>query len=547
MSLRFGLPAAIFLVFLALSLLSYYNNLQAVESDTLDMAVSNALSKSERLARTAQAELIRNKAQLDNDVGVESTDFRVSALAIVDENGAIKAAHRLEWLGQNIGQKVPGFDLERLKTIAQGRLRDVQVFEGTPRRLQVLTPFIEAGTKSQIRSLTNGVVYLEYDLSLDDAQNRWKAQRRWLIEAAFAMVIAALLSLVLYRRVALPLSRIEEASRLLSDNADASASVPVAGPLELRQLAVAFNTMAKKIQQLTTNLEKFVEQRTVALSEANATLSRTIGTLKATQSQLVRSEKMAGLGSMVAGVAHELNTPLGNALLMATSLSACNKTMATQYAQGMKKSDLENFLAEVDQSTDVLERNIEVAAKLIRRFKEVAVNQTSEQRCTFDLHDSLHGVLALMAPTIKLLPVGIVNDVPVGILMDSYPGAFAQVVTHMVANACSHAFEDRASGVIRISSLVEGGGRVAIVVADNGIGIADKDLPRIFDPFFTTKMGRGGTGLGLHIVLNVVEEVLGGTIDVTSTKDGAVFSVSLPLVAPASEHHLVSSEAVIHQ
>ncbi|RFO96619.1 diguanylate cyclase [Rhodoferax lacus] len=247
LNLRYGLPAAIFLVFLALSVLSYYYNLRAGEKNSLDIAVSNALSLSERLARTAQIDLIGDKAQVDSDLGVESADWHVSVLAVADEDGKIQAAHRLEWIGKNMAQTVRGFDLVRLKGITQGRLPDVQVIDGASRYLQVLTPFIAAGTQSQIRSLASGVVYLEYDLSFDDARNRWLAQRRWLIEAVLGMLMASLLSLVLYRRVARHLLRIEAASRLLSDNPDASASVPVAGPLELRQLALAFNTMADKV------------------------------------------------------------------------------------------------------------------------------------------------------------------------------------------------------------------------------------------------------------------------------------------------------------
>ncbi|MDT8990701.1 response regulator [Curvibacter sp. APW13] len=247
LNLRFGLPAGIFLVFLVLSVLSYAYNLRGGEKHTLDTAISDALSQSERLARTAQTELTRNKAQLDSDLGVESTDLRIAALAVVADDGAIQATHRLDWTGKNIVQMVPGFDLQRLKTVTSGRLPDVQVLDGSPRRLRVLSPFVEAGTKSQIRSLVSGAVFLEYNLALEDAQSRWDAQKRWMAEAAFALLTAGLLSLILYRRVARPLLRIEGASMRLSENPEAGVSVPVSGPFELRQLAMAFNAMAEKV------------------------------------------------------------------------------------------------------------------------------------------------------------------------------------------------------------------------------------------------------------------------------------------------------------
>jgi len=282
MNLRFGLPAAIFLVFLFLSVVSYYYNLQSGERGTLDNAVSDALSQSERLARTAQIELTRNKAQLDSDLGVESTDSRVSVLAVVDEEGVVQSAQQLEWMGKKINQVVPSFDLQRLKAITQGRLPDVQVVEGSPRRLRILMPFIEAGTQSQIRSLASGCVYLEYDLSIDDALNRWHAQRRWLIETVLAMVIASFLSFTLYRRVARPLLQIEGASRLLSDNPDSNASVPVSGPHELRQLAVAFNAMAEKVMRARRDIESQSAKLAAIVESAMDAIITVDGSLRVT-------------------------------------------------------------------------------------------------------------------------------------------------------------------------------------------------------------------------------------------------------------------------
>ena len=255
MNLRFGLPAGIFLVFIGLSVLSYYYNLRGGEQHALETAITDALSQSERLARTAQIELKRNKAQLDSDLGVESTDLRIAALAVVASDGTIEATHRLDWTGKNIAQTIAGFDLKRLEKVTQGRLPDVQMLEGHPRRLRVLSPFVEAGSQSQIRSLASGAVVLEYDLSFEDALSRWQAQKRWLFEAALAMVTAAFISLVLYRRVAKPLLNIESASRRLSDAPDTGISVPVSGPLELRQLAEAFNAMAEKVMTARRDIE----------------------------------------------------------------------------------------------------------------------------------------------------------------------------------------------------------------------------------------------------------------------------------------------------
>jgi PAS domain S-box-containing protein len=255
MNLRYGLPAGILLVLLVLTVLSYGYNLRSGRENALEDGVSHALAKAERMARTAQIELTRNKAQVESDLGVESSDRHVSALAIVDADGTIRAAHRLAWAGKNIERVVPDFDFQRLQAITKGRLPDLQVMDSEPRRLRVLMPFVEAGTQSQIRSLAIGAVYLEYDLSIDDAWSQWHAQQRWIVETLLALAIAAFLSLVLYRRVARPLLRIEAASRQLSDAPDAGISVPVSGPLELRQLAAAFNSMAEKVVATRRDIE----------------------------------------------------------------------------------------------------------------------------------------------------------------------------------------------------------------------------------------------------------------------------------------------------
>jgi len=247
LNLRFGLPIGVFLVFLVLTALSYHYTLRGADKATLDNALSDGLAQAERLARRAQIQLSRDKAQVESDVGVESADRRVSALVVLEADGTVLAAHRLAWVNKHMPQVVPDFDVARLQRVTQGRLPEVQVLAGPPRRLQVLMPFVEAGDPSQIRSLVSGAVYLEYDLSTDDAWSQWRAQQRWLVEAALAMVVATLLSFILYRRVARPLMRIEGASRQLSDDPDSNIAVPVSGPYELRQLATAFNTMADKV------------------------------------------------------------------------------------------------------------------------------------------------------------------------------------------------------------------------------------------------------------------------------------------------------------
>lgn len=354
--------------------------------------------------------------------------------------------------------------------------------------------------------------------------------------AIFLMLSVLGLAWIQNRRYAQPALQLAEYVDALESEPDKTApSVPPFWSHWFEQVAKNSRDrreLLHKTLQNAAQLEETVVRRTAALSEANTTLSSTIDTLKSTQSQLVRSEKLAGLGSMVAGVSHELNTPLGNALLMASSLSATGKRMSSALQQGMKKSDLEQFIAEVDQGTEVIERNVRVASNLVQRFKEVAVNQTSEKRCALNLHDVVEGVTIVMGPMLRQHSCTVTNQTPQDIALNSYPGFISQVLTNLIANACTHAFDNRPGGKIHVAVHRVDGKRIMLIVSDNGVGIDPKKLPRIFDPFFTTKMGRGGAGLGLHIVLNVVEEILGGSIEVDSTPDGTRFSVTLPLTAP---------------
>jgi len=283
-----------------------------------------------------------------------------------------------------------------------------------------------------------------------------------------------------------------------------------------------------ELEALNQTLESRVEERTHSLQNA-------ITDLRRTQDDLVRSEKLAGLGSLVAGVAHELNTPIGNAVMVASTMSDQCQAFEAAIAAGLRRSVLDRFVADCRESTLVIERNLQRAAELISSFKQVAVDQSSYQRRPFELAEVLHELQLTLSPMLRRSRVTLSEDIGAGIRMDSYPGPLTQVLMNIVNNAVIHAFEGRDSGNMIISARRLADERVGIRFSDDGVGIDPTHLPRIFDPFFTTKLGRGGSGLGLHIVYSLITELLGGSVRMESQLGhGATVIIELPLQAPTS-------------
>ncbi len=294
---------------------------------------------------------------------------------------------------------------------------------------------------------------------------------------------------------------------------------------------------AEKAQHiLNVELEQRVTTRTLELSEA-------LQTLQETQSELIQSEKLASLGSMVAGIAHELNTPVGNALMVSSALADQQRQFEADVEGGLSRSILNHFLSTLHESAEILDRNLRRTADLINSFKQVAVDQTSEQRRKFYLHEVAREVLVTMSPTLRKSSHHMNNEVPEGILLDSFPGPLEQVLMNLTNNSLRHAFEGRTDGQIFLRASVLPENWVQIRFVDDGIGISQQHLTKIFDPFFTTKLGQGGSGLGLSITYNIVTAMLGGRIEVNSeVGKGTEFIIEIPLTA--SEELTVNANAV---
>jgi signal transduction histidine kinase/ligand-binding sensor domain-containing protein len=287
-------------------------------------------------------------------------------------------------------------------------------------------------------------------------------------------------------------------------------------------------------------LQALVDLRTAELVQARDDAEAALQELRGTQGKLVEAEKMASLGQMVAGVAHELNTPLGNALVVSSTLHEQAQGVARAVEEGrLKRSDLDGFLRVLGEGSQLVVRSIGRAHELVSSFKQVAVDRSGSKRRRFDLGTVVREALEMEGPILRHARFRVALDVPDGIAMDSYPGAISQIVGNMVNNAAMHAFDEDAEGTLRIEAVRIGkaeGTEVVLSFADDGRGMDEAVRRKVFEPFFTTKMGRGGTGLGLNIVYNLVGQLLAGSISVESRPgEGTRFELRLPLVAPSSE------------
>ena len=259
-------------------------------------------------------------------------------------------------------------------------------------------------------------------------------------------------------------------------------------------------------------------------------------TLHRSEEELARSAAKATLSTLVASVTHELATPLSNSLITASTCTDLSRRLQAEVDSGqLKRSELLKFLKEVSEGGALIERNLHRALGLVQNFKQVAADQASEQRRSFDLKNVIQEVLDTLSPSLKRHRHRIVVDVPAEIVLDSFPGALGQVLINLINNAYLHAFEGRTDGTVRIAghALQDW---VHVQVSDDGAGMQQELLAQLFQPFFSTKIGRGGTGLGMTIVENLVQKTLGGTLEVKSSPgQGSTFALRIPLQVAQGE------------
>ncbi|KQT55168.1 MULTISPECIES: sensor histidine kinase [unclassified Aureimonas] len=351
-----------------------------------------------------------------------------------------------------------------------------------------------------------------------------------LIGAVIGLVIGAATALFVARSISTPLKRLENG---MLDRAAHGAS----GPLPDEDRRDEIGSMARATNHFLRELGK----REGALRGAKERTEEALRQLKQTQWELIQAEKLASLGQLVAGVAHEINTPLGVALTTATVMSEEVRRFEAEARAGrVTRAAFDDFVERTGEGARLVFANLERSANLVQSFKQVAVDQASGERRSFELGEFTEELFVSLGPLIKRAGHRTEILCEPGITMDSYPGALAQVLTNLLSNAFAHAFEPGRQGLVRLEIARREAG-LQLIFSDDGRGIAPHHRRRVFDPFFTTGRGNGSTGLGLHIVFNLVTATLGGTIAMDAPETirfgrtplpGARFAIDLPLAAP---------------
>jgi signal transduction histidine kinase len=286
----------------------------------------------------------------------------------------------------------------------------------------------------------------------------------------------------------------------------------------------------RQVRQLNDELEQRVAARTRELTNANEALAESLGLLRKTQKHLVETEKLAALGNLVAGMAHELNTPIGVSLTAASFLESKAKELGRVIAAGeLTRHGLDDFLSEILQAAGLLGTNLSRSAEQIRFFKQVAVEQETGVSAEVNLREYFDELALSLAHYLRKDGHRFYNDIPHALRLHTWPGPLYQVMTNLVMNSIHHGFDGREGGTISFHARAAHD-RMILECQDDGVGMASEVKSRIFDPFFTTKRGTGRTGLGLSIVYNLVTAKLGGEISCSSEPGkGTVFSISLPI------------------
>jgi signal transduction histidine kinase len=406
---------------------------------------------------------------------------------------------------------------------------DTLVRTTTANALTVLVPLIVKAEDDAKEDFNIGTLQIQSDNSLIRQQVNELAMITLSVSAMIFVVLQFLFYFLVRQLIAKPLEQFTQHVQTYAADLAPETEAVTQGlhqrSDEIGRLYDVFNAQRKSLiaQNLTlteyrNHLEQLVSQRTTELSAANVTLVDSLEQLKQAQTELIRSEKMASLGVLVSGIAHEVNTPLGVAITAASHLSEELRITQKRLTNNqLTRSGFETFLTECHETETLLSHNLNRAAVLIQSFKKIAVDQASDEVRFINLHGYLNEIVMSLGPKLKNTGIEVRNRIPDTINLDIPSGALAQIITNLILNSFIHGFKNgTVAGTIKLDAEQQGEQAVAIVYQDNGDGMSAEVLARIYDPFYTTRRSEGGSGLGMNIVYNLVTSKLRGQIETTS-------------------------------
>jgi two-component system NtrC family sensor kinase len=453
-----------------------------------------------------------NVGTTQNVLQAEMQPVEVASIQVLDAKGRIFAAVSRDANGQTISGQA--------QITASAIRKSVNLYRETT--------FV-GSAQTATESTRIGEVVVDFSRERIDRALVADAVRR-VVEIVVIDSVLLLALAISLRTVFTPLAALRDALFDLAQQDDEEVrELPENQRTEFGEVVKGFNLTQRKLKavmQRRRQSEEALRQEVKKTEEAYAEL-------QSTQAALIQSERLASLGGLVAGVAHEINTPIGVALTSASVLSENTAQLRTTMAGGaIRKSEIMSYMEMAEEVSRLILSNTQRAAQLIQSFKQVAVDQTSEMRREYELGTYLHEVVSSLRPTIKQGHGVVEIHCPQPIPLEGLPGAMAQVLTNLIMNALTHAFEPGVGGNIDIYASCQAD-TVELRFSDNGRGIPSEDLAKVFDPFFTTRRGRGGTGLGLNIVYNIVTSRFAGHIEVHSTVGkGTTFTIQFPRVLP---------------
>ncbi len=425
-------------------------------------------------------------------------------------------------------------DLQRM-ALARLKVKTAELRDGLGKLSEQLTNRTDLLRNSIDASQADAIGAID-DLSVKMRQREQKAQetfdktltsisRRVLSIAVIFLGVIMSAGVMIALSIRLPLAQIMAAMRTITSG---DLDRPVQGTSAKDEVGA----MARAVEVFRENAiakRKTEDELRTAKEKAESALLE----LNTAQQNLIDAERLAALGGLVAGVAHEVNNPIGISLTVASSFARRSEMFENDLkTEPLRRSRLDDFVRASRDASQQLVSNLQRAGELIQSFKQVAVDRSHAERRQFSLSESTDQIVASLRPVLKKAAIALSVDVPDGLLIDGYPGAYGQILTNLFLNAVNHAFADGRSGNITISARGRGADDVEIIFADDGAGMTPDVQRQAFDPFFTTRRNEGGTGLGLHIVYNLVTQQLGGRMMLESrVGQGTTFRIIMPRIA----------------